>query len=414
MPDKKQQKISILMTTSTLNRWNQDNELSIVFDIAAHLKKYKNIQITILAPHFFGAKKEEVAAGVRIFRFQYFFARLQTLCYQGGMLPNIKRNKLNIFLLPFFAFFHLLALHQAIRKIRPQIIHAHWLMPQGFLALLYKKVFRQDFKIICTSHGIDVFSLRGKCFVCLKQWLVKNLDGLTAVSEALKSELIRNYKADKVRVIHNAVNIENFTPETRQRNNIPRPALIFVGRLVEKKGVEYIIKAMPQIIKSYPACHLEIIGDGPKKQSLQKLSQTVSSESNIKFLGSVSHNNIPKYLAASDIFIGPSIVAKNLDTEGFGVVFIEAMACGLPIITTAVGGITDIIKNNENGFIVETKNEQAIADVVIKLLRDESLRVRLGQAGRKTVEEKFTWRSITDKYYECYLCHSERSEESRG
>lgn len=402
MSDKEQKKISILMTTSTLNRWSQDNELSIVFDIAAHLKKYKNIQVAILAPHFFGAKKEEVVGGVYIFRFKYFFTRFQILCYQGGMLANIKKNKLNIFLLPFFIFFHLIALHKAIKKVRPQIVHVHWLIPQGFLAVLYKKIFRKSFKIICTSHGIDVFSLRGKCFCYLKKWLVKNLDGLTAVSEALKNELVNNYKAGKVRVIHNAISTEKF----RAKNNYKiknDPRLIFVGRLVEKKGVEYIIRAMPKIIKSFPACSLKIVGDGPEKHKLQGLSKAPNGSNNINFLGSISHNKIPELLSASDIFVGPSIVAKNQDTEGFGIVFIEAMASGLPIITTAVGGITDIIKDNKNGLIVKVKNEQAIANAVIKLLGDELLRGRLGQAGRKTVEEKFTWESITNKYYECYF-----------
>ena len=355
-----------------------------------------------MAPHFSGAKKEEVINGVRIFRFQYFFTRRQTLCYQGGMLANIKKNKLNIILLPFFAFFHLLAIYQVIKKVRPQIIHAHWLMPQGAFALLYKKISRQKFKIICTSHGIDVFSLRGRFFTCAKKWLIKNLDGLSAVSQALKNELIRNYKADKVKVIHNAVNTQKFNAGLNYKiKNGPR--LIFVGRLVEKKGVEYIIKAMPKIIKSFPACRLKIAGDGPEKEKLQKLNRALNSKNNIKFLGSVPHDNIPAYLSASDIFIGPSIVAKNQDTEGFGMVFIEAMACGLPIVATAVGGISDIIKDNKNGFIVKEKNEGAIASAIIKLLHDESLRERLGQAGRITVEEKFTWESITSKYYEAYL-----------
>jgi len=172
--------------------------------------------------------------------------------------------------------------------------------------------------------------------------------------------------------------------------------ILTAGRLIKTKGIKYLIEALPKVLKRQNNTKLIIIGDGPEKPRLLSLSDELGLKHEVLFLGSIPQDEVFSYMNASDVFVGPSLF------EGLGNVFIEAMACGTPIIGTSVGGIRDIIENEVNGLLVPPGNSRAIAEAISRILSNEDLAISLTRNGRKIVEEKFDWDKICEKIYREY------------
>ena len=184
----------------------------------------------------------------------------------------------------------------------------------------------------------------------------------------------------------------------KKKYGIKGPFLLTVGRLAEKKGIKYLIGAMPTVLKEFPMTKLMIIGDGPEKPSLEELTEKLNLKNNIIFTGKIQNKLLPEYYATADIFIGPSIVTKSGDTEGLGVVFLEALASSTAVIGSNVGGIPDIIKSNETGLLIEQKNIKELSSAIIKLLKDKKLREILAKNGQQHVKNNYDWSIIVDKF----------------
>ncbi|MBI1974293.1 MAG: glycosyltransferase family 4 protein [Candidatus Zambryskibacteria bacterium] len=199
--------------------------------------------------------------------------------------------------------------------------------------------------------------------------------------QAISTFLAKWAKRDDVLVIPNGVDMAKFqiTNDKLQKDRI---TLITTSRLVEKNAVGDIIEAvkfMPENIE------LQILGSGPLEESLKLKTKNLKLENMVKFLGNVGQEEIPRYLHQADIFIRPSL------SEGQGISFIEAMAAGLPVIATPVGGIPDFLKDKETGLFCEVSNPQSIAEQVERLIKDESLRNKIIASAKKMVEEKYDW-----------------------
>ena len=177
--------------------------------------------------------------------------------------------------------------------------------------------------------------------------------------------------------------------------------ILSVGRLIDWKGTKYLITAMKEIIKKIPNAKLVIGGIGPEKENLEKLTEELKLKNNVIFTGYIEDIDLLKYYASSDIFVLPSI-NLNGHTETLGVVLLEAMACGTPVIGSNVGGIPDIIKDGYNGFLVSEKSPEDLADKIIELLSNKELAEEFATNGLKTVQEKFSWISVTERFIEVY------------
>ena len=157
------------------------------------------------------------------------------------------------------------------------------------------------------------------------------------------------------------VDIKQFNPKLKNqslRHTLGNPDLFLlgVGRFAEKKGFQYLIRAMPEILKQYPKTKLVLIGFGPQEEELKQLSHNLSVPDSVLFPGSKTGKSLAEYFATADIFIGPSVVTPSGDTEGLGVVFLEAMASGTAVVASDVGGVGDIIEDQISGLMVQQKN----------------------------------------------------------
>ena len=386
---REERKKKLLVTASTFPRWEGDTEPRFVLDLASHMTD--EYDVTVLAPAAPEAKDREELEGVQVIRYHYFpIHRWETLCYPGAIVPRIKEKKVRIFLVPFL----FISLYYHLYKLLPEydIVHAHWLIPQGIVQSFFKKPY------IVTGHGGDVTSLNKGIFRKMKIRCLKRAERVTVVSGHLKEkvqELIPNLNPS---VVSMGVDTKKFGEQYFVSNYFgqgDKKVVLFVGRLAEKKGVPYLIEAMEEI-----DAVLAIVGDGPLKEELEQQGRKINELSGwnkVRFLGSKTHEELKAVYASADIFVCPSITAADGDQEGLGLVILEAMASGLPVIATNSGGIPQIIKNNINGLLCEEKNAVSLRKCIERVLYDEELRSRLTEEAYKVILQ-YSYENIGDWY----------------
>ncbi len=213
---------------------------------------------------------------------------------------------------------------------------------------------------------------------------INKVQKIIAVSKSAKTFIEYFANENKIRVIPNGVDVNRFSPENKNENVEKRPTILYMGRLVPKKGVHILIRAMSHVVKKYPDALLLIGGKGKMKTFLSSYASTLGLKENVRFLGYVPDSLLPNLYLSSNVFVLPSTTS-----ESFGITLLEAMASGTPVIGSNVGGIPDVI--HDCGLIVEPGNPKKLSDAIITLLDDENLRKKLGKKGRKRVEEKYSW-----------------------
>ncbi|MFC1826882.1 glycosyltransferase [Thermodesulfobacteriota bacterium] len=393
-------KKKLLVTTSTFPRWQNDTDPPFVYELAKRLTHH--FDITVLAPNYPGALATEKMSGLQVHRFRYFFNKLELLACSEGILPTLKKNSLFYLLIPFFLLGELRALIKLTRKIKPDVIHAHWILPQGFIAALAQKITGVPY--IVTTHGGDIYGLQGRFATALKRYALHNAAHVTVVSKDIQQTIEEKFGEDILTdVISMGVDSQLFHPDRknsalREKYKISGPFLLFVGRLTEKKGARYLIEAMPAVLKHFPKSKLLIIGTGEQDQELISLSESLGVKSRLFFAGAIPNNKLPVYFATADIFIGPSVTAQDGDTEGFGLTFVEAAMSGCIVVASDVGGISDIIEDGETGYLVREKDPAAIADTLCIILKQIDALSDIRPATRQKMISQFDWQVIAEKY----------------
>lgn len=390
-------KRKILVLTSTFPRWKNDSTPPFVFELEKRLAS--NFDVHVLAPHFTGAKKYEKIADLKIHRFQYFWPTgWQKLCYEGGILPNLKKNKLLYIQAVCLIFFELVSAIRLALRGKIDFIHAHWTIPSGLVAVIMKKLLK--IPVLITAHAGDVFT-NNQIIQSLNNYIVKNADLVTVNSQATEQALSKYIKSPHdLTIIPMGVDTNKFKPQKIMKKTGNK--LLFVGRLAEKKGVAYLIEALPQIIKKVPKTKLLIIGEGPEEARLRNLAHKFDLGKSINFLGKIANNKLSYYYNLADVVITPSIQTKAGDTEGLGVVILEAMACGTPVIASRIGGIPDIIEHDKNGWLVPPKNVSSLVGAITRLLGDQKLGNRLRVNARNRIRRFFDWRVVAGEFRKIY------------
>lgn len=379
-------KNKLLITASTFPRWKDDTEPRFILDYAKAMTRYYDV--TVLAPAAVGAKDKEIIEGVKVIRYHYLpIHKWETLCYPGAIVPRIREKKVRALEVPFLfvsLWFNLLK-----QKNKYDFVHAHWIIPQGIIQPFATSNY------LVTGHGADVTSLNTSVVKVLKEICLKKAKYITVVSEKLKQDIIKIYgiHENKIAVIPMGCDTSNFSPECKNESYFKdngKKNIIFVGRLAEKKGVTYLIDAM-----KYIDANLYIVGKGPLEVELKE--QALAYKDKVFFLGAKTHHELPEIYASADIFVAPSITAEDGDQEGFGLVIIEAMASGIPVVASRSGGITDIIVDSKNGLLAAEKNSKELADKINQLLYDDTLCHKIIRNGFNTAQ-KYDYVLIAKKY----------------
>ena len=389
--------MKIGVITSAYPEFEDDPHGIFVHRLMKEISK-QGYEVHILAPYA-GEKTKYVLEGVHVERFHYFYPkRFQKLCGRSGMIDNVKEGvlvKLQVLTFLFFNMFH------SLRKFKDMdLIHVHWLIPNGLGALFAKKVYKTPY--ICTIYGEEVYlSKRYKLEFSLRNF-VNNSSKSIAISEAtLNSCIDIGLKKEELEIIPFGVDTDFYRPLKISKNeNIFQ--ILAVGYLIERKGFEYLIKATKEILKEHDNVHLTIVGSGPLEEKLKNVIKELKLETNAKIMKNVSDEELLQLYNSSDLFVLPSIVDSQGNTEGLGVVLLEAMACGLPVVGSNIGGIPDIIQDGETGLLVPEKNITELSNTILNLVENEELRKKLAINGYNRVREKFSWEKIAESYINVY------------
>ena len=386
---------TVLVLTSTFPRWRGDSEPPFVYDLSRRLAD--SFEVHVLAPHAPGSQTTEVMNGVHVHRFRYGPTGFERITYQGGILANLKKSPILLGLVPFFLAAQFLATVRLLIRFRIRLIHAHWIMPHGMLALLAKRMCGWRVRVVCTSHGADLYGLKGPVFRHIKKMVARGCDHLTVVSRSMRTDVLRfEVEPEKVSVMPMGVDLQRrFVPPQQPAS---AQSLLFVGRLVEKKGLRYLLEAMPEIIVRFPGVHLTVAGDGPCRTELEKLGADLGLRERVEFLGALRNDELPKLYQRSGIIVFPSVVSDDGDREGFGLVLVEALGCGCAVVATDLLAMRDIVEDEASAIIVRQKRSDQIAAAVIRLLSNPELRAAMAHVGRRHVLAHFDWEAVAYGY----------------
>lgn len=314
--------------------------------------------------------------GVKIQNVSYHFLKVRT------------GNKLDYLLNVFFV-------KKRIEKIQPNIIHAHYATSNGFLG-----AFSGFHPFVITGWGADIFdSPKGYWMRKILTYAFKKADAITVLSEITRQEA-NKYTNKQIQLVPFGVDLEKFPSRKENKDGIIRIGTI--RTLSEKYGVEYLIRAFAQLSKKYDNLQLEIVGDGPLRASLEKLTVELGVMNNVTFHGYVNQNSEPeKYislLTSFNIFAILSII----DSETFGVAAVEASACEIPVVATSVGGLPEVIESEISGILVPPQNVEKTADAIERLIVDAELRHRMGKNGREKVVNMYNWKNNVKQMLDLY------------
>ena len=393
--------IKVLVIGSVYPRYDKDAEVPWLRTSIAHLKK-AGLDVQVLAPAYKGLKSHTID-GTPVNRFRYAPADWEILTHEEGAPSKMaSRPWLQILAIPYIisGFFKCIKI---CRQWKPDIIHAHWPFPHAYIALGAAKLFH--IPLVLNFHGAELLLIRKK------KWIKPLLK--FAIGQAQSIFANSSFTAGKIKAIRD-VNVE-WSPygttlderrETRDEREgsglAPHPVngkfkVLFVGRHIERKGIRYLIEAAKYLPQD--KFEIRIIGEG---DLTGQLKQQAAQYPHVLFTGKLPAAELAREYREANVFVLPAIVDHKGDTEGLGVVLIEAMESGLPVIASDVGGIPDVVVDNVSGLLVPEKSPVALADAIKRLAEDPQLTVQLLEGARNRIAEHFTWDNITRRQIEIY------------
>jgi len=384
--------MKICIVPTMFPKFKGDYYGSFVFDEAVALVN-KGYQVHVVTQHNPGIPYEETIDGVHVHRFKWLEPK------KFKALVHFKGIKDNIRLLTYFISLFLFLI-QIIRKYDIDIIHAHSTIPTGLIGVLVSRLIKKP--VFITAHGMDVNNfMEHTLFKRLITYSLSNSDKVIAVSKDLKGKMTSlGINPDKIKVLRNGVDTGRFKPTKdnfiHRTYDLPDDTLLilFVGYMDTFKGIFELEEAFSRMKDKNVA--LIMVGEGPKKADLEKKVLGHDLKEQVVLTGAVPREDIDKYYKSADIFVLPS------HSEGIPLVILEAMASGLPVIATNVGGLSEVVDDGENGFLIHPKDVENLATKLERLIDDPRVRERLASNSVKIMENEFSIQGKIEKLTRIY------------
>ncbi len=396
--------MKICVLTHTFPRDKKDTAAAFMREFCSGLADKGN-KVVVLTPFDVRFKKSKDA--VQVFTYKYIWpVKFSLLGYSRTMEADIKLKRSAFMLVPMMVVFGSIALYKLVKKERIEIISVHWILPNGLIAFIVSKLTGIPYTV--TLPGTDAYLAgRFKLLGFISKLIANHASGIFSNSPWHLDKIIKLGVVPKISdVITYPVNTNKFRPlknkmeYLRQKLNLKKTdfVVLAVGRLVYKKGFEYLIKAMGKITKKIPNVKLIIGGEGDLYTKLKSLIKQKNLDNKIQLLGTLSRDEIVYYYNLADIMVTPSVVDAEGNIDGRPVVILESMACGKAQIVTNLPGISDSLINNQNALLVPQKNPSALADAVIQLLLSPVLRKKMGEKNRQLAIRHLSVKEVGQKY----------------
>jgi glycosyltransferase involved in cell wall biosynthesis len=390
----------LLVLTSTYPRWLGDPEPGFVHELSKRL--VDTFDVVVLGPHAAGAPHRDNLDGVQVLRYRYAPTRLETLVNDGGIITNLRRQPWKWLLVPGFLLSMAWSAWRTLRRERPDVVHAHWLLPQGLVAALLR--FEPCMPpFLVTSHGADLFALKARPLQAAKRFVARRTTAITVVSAAMRDELARiGVDTKKVAVQSMGVDLTTrFTPDASIERSSDE--ILFVGRLVEKKGLRHLIDAMPAIVQARPSAFLTIAGFGPEEEECRKQVQRLGLQGKIHFTGAMQQAQLPALYRRAAVFVAPFAQAASGDQEGLGLVAVEAAGCGCPVVISDLPVVRQVFPEATLAFFVPPADPAALAARIVAALESPKAAAACAAAARAAVIPHFDWSIVARGYADSLL-----------
>ncbi|NLT26226.1 MAG: glycosyltransferase family 4 protein [Microbacteriaceae bacterium] len=373
----------LLVLASTFPARPGDGTPEFVADLAG--QEAEDFETLVVAPMVGDGARLESQRGYRVHRFRYFPRRWQDLA-DGAIIENLRKRPSRWLQVVPFVLAETLATWRAVRSGRPDVIHAHWIVPQGIVAALVAP----RTPTLITTLGGDLYALNAGPLRALKSWMLGRAAYVTVMNAEMAAKVVE-LGADpaKVEVVPMGADLSTVRPRTDGDGVEAR--LLFVGRLVEKKGLAVLLDALRRL--DDVAWRLTVIGDGPLRDELEAMAPDGA-----EFVGKQGREALREAYASADIAIFPSMPSSSGDQDGLPVAMLEAMGAGCAVIASDLPGISEAIADGADGVLVPPRDEAALAGAIRALVADPAARDRLGRAAAATAREQYSKEAIGERY----------------
>ncbi len=426
-------KIAIL--TSSYPRFPGDGTAPFIQSIAEHLAKLGH-DVEIVAPHdpevsennrsysaapptpqYWGEQQDSSSkvlhveglpleyTKVKVHRFRYIWPeRWHIMGHAKSLKADVRLRPLAFFLLPFFLVGALIKLMQVTREQNSQIIHVNWVLPNGPAAALVARI--RKIPYVVSLHGSDMYvAQKNPIFSAAAQWVFRRADAVTSCSTQLLEAAQSLDAPDASHLITWGADPEKFHPKPQNLDlarswgfRVDDIHIVTLGRLVHKKGFNVLIRAFAELASSHPGVRLVIGGEGPLYASLEQIAQNFNIQSKVIFPGRIPWDQVIDFFALGEIFVLPSIQDAHGNVDGLPTVLFEALACGLPVVASNIGGVQLVIEDGKNGLLVLPGDGEALKEALQRLLKNTDERIHLAQAARQSVVNEHVWDAVARKF----------------
>jgi len=396
--------MKILLLTHAISRHKDDltqfiNELALAYQRAGHC-------VEVLTASHYSIDRKQLDSRLIFSFYRYAPRAMERLGYGETLQADLKMNLAGLFFAPLMLVCGTLSLRRKIKQFKPDIIHAHWALPNGLIAAL--ATLGLDTKYMISFPGSDVTVMgANSLFKMLGRFTCRRAIALTTNSHDLRDAVVA-YGVPKEKfhfVLYGSdstfksINAEFICDFKRKYHIQPDDKLILaVGRMVPKKGFRYLIEALPMVNQRLAANNsykLILIGDGILKKPLQYMCSQLGLDHQVVFMGHVKFGQLPQYYLMADFLAMPAV---REPADGLNVVVTEAMKYGIPIAATNVGGNELVVEDDVNGYLCHEKSAAAFADILVRLISNPERAVQMGQVGKKIFHEKASWNQIVVQY----------------
>jgi glycosyltransferase involved in cell wall biosynthesis len=359
----------------------------------------EGVEPEVLAPAYRGGGAAEVG-GIRVFRFRYAVpASLERLTHEETTPDRLGRQPAWALLVPGYVAAGCAAAARLQRRRRYDVVHVHWPVPHGLMGWAARAAGTRA--LVTTFYGAELAWAESRfppARAFLKTYCRRGT--LIAISSATRLALER-YTARPAHVVPYPASLTPVVPaEQGQLRVVGRePTVLFVGRLVERKGVANLLRAAARSARGY---RVVLVGFGPEEAALRRLAAELGLGGRVEFAGRVSEAELAERYARADVFALPATLDARGDTEGLGVVLLEALSHRVPVVATRRGGIPDIVVDGETGLLVEDGDVGALADAIDRVLANPGLGRRLAAAGAERVRREFSVESVARRLASIY------------
>ena len=385
--------LNILVITSTYPRHDEDYAVPWMRETHRRLASNGH-KITVLAPTFKGLKSHDID-GIEVVRFRYAPKPLETLTHEEGATHKVRKPWMQLLAIPYIVVGCIVAAWLAkTRKF--DAIHVHWPFPHGLMGQVASFVSRVP--LIVMSHGAEFALARRKPWV--KPFLRQSLQAadLCIANSSDTCQKVKDLSGKECTVLPYGTTVSAVDLDLQENE---QPRVLFTGRLIERKGLEYLLYAVPEIRSKFDARFI-ITGNGDQRSRLEQVRDELGLQDTVTFTGFLSKKELSQEYSKCDVWVNPGIVDSWGDAEGLGVGSIEAYNYCKPVVASAVGGIPDTVVNGQTGYLVPEKNSAALASAICDLLEHPEKAKRFGRNGHQFAAKTFSWDNIISKMENLY------------